>query len=390
MTYYGLEIFIKERLFKKYLGKRIALLCNQASVDFNFKPSFLWFKEFFGSKFRLIFSPQHGLFAEKQANMVNSNDEVEPFTNTPVISLYGPRFSPEKEHLDEVDIVFVDLQDVGCRVYTYVWTLYLTMEKCEKFGKKLIVLDRPNPIGRTIEGPLLESKFFSFVGMEELPLRHGLTIGELALLFKKRRFPNLEIEVVKMEGYKGNMFFKDTKRTWVFPSPNIPFWEITVVYPGQVLLEGTNLSEGRGTTLPFLIFGAPFIKIKESFKILNSLFPFQTTGIILRPVIFEPTFNKWEKIRCYGFQIHLVEPVKFQPVKFSLTLIKFLKDTYQEFQFIEPPYEFEKRLKPIEILLGNSAVLKWLKGESEIDLDFYLYYNLKEYKEEIKDIYMYA
>lgn len=390
MLHYGLEVFIKNELFKKYLGKKVALLCNQASVDLNFKPSFIWFKELFGSYFKFIFSPQHGVFAEKQANMIGSPDEIEPFTHTPVISLYGPRFSPEKHHLEEVDIIFVDLQDVGCRVYTYLWTLYLLMENCEKMGKKIVVLDRPNPIGRDIEGPLLEAKYFSFVGMEELPLRYGLTIGELALLFKKRKFKELDLEVIKMEGYKGNLFFKDTGRAWVFPSPNIPSWEVTVVYPGQVLLEGTNVSEGRGTTFPFLIFGAPFIKLKESFEKLKKLFFFKELGFILRPIVFEPTFNKWKNERCYGFQIHLIEPLKFKPVKFSLTLIKFLKDTYEEFKFLEPPYEFEKKLKPIEILVGNSAILKWLKEGKEIDLDFYLYYNLISYKEEIRELYLYG
>ncbi|MCX8042137.1 MAG: DUF1343 domain-containing protein [Thermodesulfobacteriaceae bacterium] len=389
MVYYGLEVFIKEELFKKYLGKRIALLCNQASVDAHFKPSFIWFKEIFGSHLKLLFSPQHGLFAEKQANMIGSEDEIEPFTHTPVVSLYGPRLSPEKKHLDEVEIIFVDLQEVGCRVYTYIWTLYLMMESCERWGKKVVILDRPNPIGRIIEGPLLESKYFSLIGMEELPLRYGLTIGELSLLFKKRKFPNLELEVIKMKGYRGGMFFKDTERSWVFSSPNIPFWEVALVYPGQVLLEGTNLSEGRGTTLPFLIFGAPFLQIKETFKVLQSLFPPEKTGCLLRPVVFEPTFSKWKNQRCYGFQIHLINPAQFQPVKFSLILIKFLKETYPEFRFLEPPYEFEKNLKPIEILIGNSAVLNWIEGKEEIDLDFYLYYNLKKYKEEIKEFYLY-
>ncbi|HEM56465.1 MAG TPA: DUF1343 domain-containing protein, partial [Thermodesulfobium narugense] len=260
---YGVERFFKEEIFKKYKGKKVALLCNQASVDYRFTPVFILFKEKFKRKFKLIFSPQHGLFSEKQANMVASENEIEPFTQIPVISLYGKRLKPEKEHLDEIEVIFVDLQDIGCRVYTYIWTLYLLMEACEKNEKKLVIFDRPNPIGSQIEGPLLEPEYFSFVGMDILPLRHGLTIGEIANLFKKRKFSNLDLEIIKMKGYKREFLFPQIKRPWIFTSPNIPTWETTLVYPGQVLLEGTNLSEGRGTTNPFLIFGAPYLNLKK-------------------------------------------------------------------------------------------------------------------------------
>ena len=160
------------------------------------------YKRLFGKNFKVIFSPQHGLFSEKQANMIGSPDEVEPITQVKVHSLYGPRLEPEKEILDEVDVIFVDLQDVGCRVYTFIWTLYLLMKACEKQGKEVIILDRPNPIGKEVEGPLLEEKFFSFIGLYSLPLRHGLTIGETALLFQKNVFKNLEIKIIKMENYR--------------------------------------------------------------------------------------------------------------------------------------------------------------------------------------------
>ncbi len=381
---YGVESFFKEELFKKYRGKRVALLCNQASVDYKFIPTFFYFKEVFKENFKLIFSPQHGLFSEKQANMIASGDEIEPFTRTPVISLYGPRLKPEKEHLNEIDVVFVDLQEIGCRVYTYIWTLYLLMECCEKEGKKVVVFDRPNPIGDKIEGPLLEPAYFSFVGMETLPLRHGLTMGELAVLFKSRRFKNLDLEVVKMKGYKKNYFYPQIERHWIFPSPNMPCWETALVYPGQVLLEGTNLSEGRGTTKPFLLFGAPYLELKKLNQLFQENFNPEKDGLILRPVVFEPTFDKWKGKRCYGFQIHILDYDKFRPVKTTLKLLKIIKENFEDFRFIEGPYEFEKKKKPIEILLGNSQVLEWLEKDKEIDLDFYLYYNLKNYSEEIK------
>lgn len=386
---YGVERFFKEEIFKKYKGKKVALLCNQASVDYRFTPVFILFKEKFKKNFKLIFSPQHGLFSEKQANMVASEDEIEPFTQTPIISLYGKRLKPEKEHLDEIEVVFVDLQDIGCRVYTYIWTLYLLMKACEENGKKLVILDRPNPIGAQIEGPLLEPDYFSFVGMEVLPLRHGLTIGEIANLFKKRKFPNLDLEVIKMKGYQKEFLFPQIKRPWIFTSPNIPTWDTALVYPGQVLLEGTNLSEGRGTTIPFLIFGAPYLNLKKLNSIFQKIFQSEKEGFVLRPIIFEPTFDKWKGKRCYGFQIHIVDYYKFKPVKTTLLILKTIKENFEEFQFIEGPYEFEERKKPIEILVGNSQILNWLEGKKKIDLDFHLYYNLKNYLDEIEGCRIY-
>ncbi|PMP67541.1 MAG: DUF1343 domain-containing protein [Thermodesulfobacterium geofontis] len=381
---YGVERFFKEEIFKKYKGKKVALLCNQASVDYRFTPVFILFKEKFKRKFKLIFSPQHGLFSEKQANMVASEDEIEPFTQIPVISLYGKRLKPEKEHLDEIEVIFVDLQDIGCRVYTYIWTLYLLMEACEKNEKKLVIFDRPNPIGSQIEGPLLEPEYFSFVGMDILPLRHGLTIGEIANLFKKRKFSNLDLEIIKMKGYKREFLFPQIKRPWIFTSPNIPTWETTLVYPGQVLLEGTNLSEGRGTTNPFLIFGAPYLNLKKLSDRFKKIFQPEKEGFILRPIVFEPTFDKWKGKRCYGFQIHVVDYYKFKPVKTTLLILKTIKENFEDFKFIDGPYEFEERKRPIEILVGNSQVLKWLEEKEKIDLDFYLYYNFKNYLDEVE------
>ena len=388
-VFYGVERFFKEGAFKKYQGKKIALLCNQASIDYTFKPVFILFKEYFKKNFKFIFSPQHGLFSEKQANMVGSEDEIELFTQTPVVSLYGPRLKPEDEHLDEIDVVFVDLQEVGCRVYTYIWSLYLLMKACEKKEKKVVILDRPNPIGSQIEGPLLESSYRSFVGMDMLPMRHGLTIGELANLFKNRDFQHLNLEIIKMKGYKKEFLFPETERSWIFPSPNMPTWETALVYPGQVLLEGTNLSEGRGTTNPFLIFGAPYLNIKKLVFLFQKIFKPEKDGFILRPIAFEPVFDKWKEKRCYGFQIHVFDYRKFKPVKTTLLILKVIKENYEEFKFLEKPYEFEREKKPIEILIGNSQILKWLEGKEEIDLDFYLYYNLKNYLQEIENIRLY-
>ncbi len=387
---FGLDRFFEEAIFKKYLGKNVALLCNQASIDHRFIPAYFLFKEYFGKRFKFIFSPQHGLYSEKQANMIGSEDWIEPFTQVPVISLYGPRLKPESQHLSEVDIVFVDLQEVGCRVYTYIWTLYLLMDSCEKEEKTLVILDRPNPIGSEVEGPILEKEFFSFVGMDSLPLRHGLTLGELANLFKKRHFKDLSLEIVKIEGYKREYLFCDLKRNWVFPSPNIPTWETALVYPGQVILEGTNLSEGRGTALPFFIFGAPFFEIKKTKNTFDKIFNYEKEGFFLRPIVFEPWADKWRSQKCYGFQLHITDFKRFKPIKTSLIILKTIIDIHENFRFLKGPYEFEEEKRPIEILIGNKAVIDWLEGKAEIDLNQYLYYNLESYLEEIKTVLLYA
>jgi len=388
-VWFGIDRIFEEDLYKLYQGKKIALLCNQASVNYRFIPAFILFKEFFGKNFKLIFSPQHGLYSEKQANMIGSQDEIEPFTQVPVVSLYGPRLEPEEAHLDEIDIIFVDLQEVGCRVYTYIWTLYLLMKACERKEKKLIILDRPNPIGSKIEGPLLQKEYFSFVGMDNIPLRHGLTFGELALLFKKRHFKNLDLEIIKMKGYKKSFLFGELGRAWFFPSPNIPTWETALVYPGQVLLEGTNLSEGRGTTLPFFIFGAPYLNLRELKAEFEKLFSPEKDGFVLKPIVFEPWFDKWKGKRCYGFQIYITDASKFSPIRTTLLILKIIKNCYEEFKFLEGPYEFEERLKPIEILIGNKEVLAWLENKAEFDLAAYLYYNLNDYLEEARDCFLY-
>jgi uncharacterized protein YbbC (DUF1343 family) len=205
----GVETFLDEGYYKRYLNQFLALLTNQSACLKNLTPSYFALSEALGERLKFLFSPQHGFFAEKQANMVASNDEVEPFFGLRVVSLYGPRLKPEPKHLQGIDVVLVDLSDVGCRVYTYIWTMFLLMSACENLGVKVLVFDRPNPIGSQVEGPLLEKEYYSFVGLDSLPLRHGRTIGEIALLFKKRHFPRLELEVVPCRNYKKSQLWLD-------------------------------------------------------------------------------------------------------------------------------------------------------------------------------------
>jgi len=386
----GLEVFFERELYKKYKKAKIALLTHQGALDQNLRLSYELFYKHFGERLHFLFSPQHGLFSEKQANMIASPDEREPFFGLQVISLYGERLKPEPEDLKKVDVIFVDLQEVGCRVYTYIWTLFLLLREATFYQKKVVVLDRPNPLGDFIEGPILEKDYLSFVGLDPLPQRHGLTLGELALLFQKRHFNTLSLKVISMENYHPQKLLPFYKRPWIFPSPNLPNFESALLYPGMVYLEGTNLSEGRGTTLPFLIFGAPYLRLKETYELLKVHFPEKEFNLRFRPLAFEPTFDKWKGKRCYGFQIFIKDPYKVKPVSFALKLIKILKETHEDFAFLPPPYEFEREKKPIEILVGNKRILEWLfEGHANFTLPL-PEEELKPFYDEVSSLRIYS
>ncbi len=332
-------------------GRRLGLLTHQAAVSSDLRPSYLVIKALFSEELRFLFSPQHGLFGEAQANMIPSEDFVENETKLKVVSLYGPRLSPSSEHLKEIDVLLVDLQDVGCRVYTYIWTLFLTLKACEENGVEVLILDRPNPLGGEIEGPLLEEDLFSFVGLVPLPLRHGLTIGEIALFFKDYLGLSIPVHVLAMEGWQRKMFFPETGLPWVPPSPNMPSFETALVYPGQVLLEGTNLSEGRGTTKPFEIFGAPWLNEEKVSERLSSL-----AGIKFQRLHFTPWFDKWAGKLCRGFRLFVTDKKRYRPVWTSLYLLQVIIKNFPEFSWRLPPYEYQWRQMPFDIIVGRKKI----------------------------------
>lgn len=337
-------------------GRRLGLLCNQASILFDglkFLHSATLLKQAFSDNLRCLFTPQHGLFAEKQDNMVESADGV--WNGLPVFSLYSEHRRPTARQLEHIDMLVVDMQDVGTRVYTFIWTLFLAMEACERHGKTMVVLDRPNPIGGdAVEGNALQWEFRSFVGMDNIPMRHGMTIAELARLFQSRHFPNLELFIVPMQGWKREMTFEDTGLAWVMPSPNMPSLETAFVYPGQVLLEGTNISEGRGTTRPFEIFGAPYLNCAGLLKQVNT---WGLPGFCLREQHFEPTFHKWAGQPCHGFQIHVTDRRSFTPYLTSLSMVSLIIQLHKtDFQWKSPPYEYEFQKLPADLILGNQTV----------------------------------
>ncbi len=333
---------------------RFGLLCNQASANSEYRHSKDVLSSLVGDRLTCLFSPQHGFFAEKQDNMIESGHRLDE-GEIPLFSLYGESRRPTREMFDLLDVLLIDLVDVGTRVYTFLYTMAYCMEEAAKLGKKVIVLDRPNPIGgEQIEGNLLKEDCASFVGLYPLPMRHGLTFGELALLINEEYSIGADLEVVAMTGWQRTMYFEETSFPWVFPSPNMPTPETAVVYPGQVIWEGTNISEGRGTALPFELFGAPFI---EHGPVLEKLKKTNLPGCLLRPLVFQPTSGKFMGEDCVGFQLHVTDERTFLPYRTTISLLQAIGLLYPgQFQYKEPPYEYEFERLPMDLILGDSSV----------------------------------
>jgi len=387
-TVTGLEHFIQSPP-PGIKGARMGLLCNPASIDNNYRHARHRIAERFPDQLRALFSPQHGFFAEKQDNMIESADMVDPELGLPVFSLYGRTRIPDRGMFEPIDILLVDLQDVGTRVYTFIYTLSYCMEAARRCDCKVVVLDRPNPInGLSVEGNCLDQAFASFVGRYPLPMRHGLTIGELARLFNEAFDIDCDLEIVPLQNWQRRMYFKETGLPWVAPSPNLPTPEAAVVYPGQVIWEGTNVSEGRGTTQPFELFGAPFINPHE---LRETLISTNLPGVCLRPVSFEPTSNKWQGERCNGFQLHVTAVDQYKPFATSLRLLAALLQLYpDEFQWKAPPYEYEYEKLPIDLILGSDRIRKNLAAGMTIpDLEAMWLPDLEAYRELSRAFHMY-
>lgn len=384
----GLERFI-ETPPKRVSGTRLGLLSNPASVDRRFYHASEVINRQFPGKLTALYSPQHGFFAEKQANMIESDDIIDPVLQIPVFSLYGKTRIPTKEMFDLIDILIIDLQDAGTRVYTFIYTMSFCLEKAKQFGKKVIVLDRPNPIsGSLTEGNCLFSDWASFIGRYPIPMRHGLTIGELAMLFNNYFGIGCDLEVIPMKGWKRSMYFQDTGLPWVPTSPNLPTPTSCLVYPGQVLWEGTNVSEGRGTTQPFELFGAPFINTK---KILSTLGGNRLPGAFLRQVSFEPVTNKWKGQLCNGFQIHITDPYEYKSYITSLRLLQAVIFHHKDrFEWKPPPYEYEYNRLPIDLIIGDKKIRQRIEKFDEIDaIEQAWQEDLNEFKKISRRFYLY-
>jgi uncharacterized protein YbbC (DUF1343 family) len=338
----------------KFRGARMGALVHPASVSSKLEHASRILERQSGDLFRLaaFFGPQHGFLGQTQDNMVEWKSYGHPRLHLPVYSLYADHREPTSEMLEGLDVLLVDLQDVGSRYYTFIWTLYLCIRACARYGTPVVVLDRPNPInGVTTEGALLDPNYKSFVGMHPIPVRHGRTIGELAQQFCDEAFPQCELSVLPMKNWDRAMWFDQTGLPWVMPSPNMPTLESAAVYPGMCLFEGTNISEGRGTTRPFEIFGAPFIDAEKLCSELNGL---KLPGVFFRENYFQPTFQKFAGQLCGGAQIHVIDRERFQPFRVGVEIINHLRKNYPEhFQWKQPPYEYEWKRLPIEVLIGG-------------------------------------
>ncbi len=341
--------------------KSFAVLVNQASVDSFFKHTAYLLDAKYPGKLKCLFTPQHGYFSDKQDNMVESDHEFEPLLEIPVYSLYSKTRVPTDKMFEGIEALVIDLPDVGTRVYTFIYTIAGCLEACKKRNIPVVVLDRPNPLGgNRVEGNLLKSEYSSFVGMFPIPMRHGLTVGEIALLFNEHFGIGAKLKVIPMTGWQRQMYFEDTGQTWIMPSPNMPTADAAYVFPGQVIWEGTNLSEGRGTTLPFSLFGASYI---NPFKLLKKINQDDMAGTYLRPIYFEPTSNKFAGVRVGGFQLHILDRDKYEPYRMSLSLFSSIFHEYQDaFAYKDPPYEYEYQKLPMDLILGDADVRHAIEG----------------------------
>jgi len=378
-TQTGLDLV--EKLWPRDLkGARVGLVAHPASIDRKLQHAVDVFRR--SKKFRLaaLFGPQHGIHGQTQDNMIEWESFRDGDTGLPVASLYGSVRKPTAAMLENIDVLAIDLQDVGARYYTFIWTLDLCMQACREAGKTVVVLDRPNPIGGLItEGPVLRQGYQSFVGLRPLPVRHGMTIGEIGHYLEDNYHPGVHYRVVPLQGWKRRSWFDRTLLPWVMPSPNMPTPDTALVYPGMCLLEGTNLSEGRGTTRPFEIFGAPFIHPRT---LVDHLKEFKLPGVAFRPLYFEPTFQKYAGILCGGAQIHVTDREKFKPFKTGVAILKAVHNTWpRDFAWKQPPYEYEEIKMPIDILAGSGQFRKDIEAWKDIkDMETWWKAELKEFE----------
>jgi len=345
-------------------GKRVGVVCNPASVDGELRHVADLFARHPKVTLAALFGPQHGFRSDVQDNMIETHHGQDDVRRVPVYSLYSETREPTADMLAGLDALVIDLQDVGSRIYTFIYTMANCLIAARRHGVAALVCDRPNPIGgagdNAVEGPMLVPGFESFVGQYPIPMRHGMTIGELAQLFNTEFGIGATLEVIRMGGWTRDRYFDATGLPWVMPSPNMPTLDTAIVYPGAVLFEGTNVSEGRGTTRPFEITGAPWPVAERFAEQMNAL---GLAGVFFRPAVFEPTFQKHAKTACAGCQMHVLDRRTFRPVEAGVALIAAYRGADQkQFAWRQPPYEYEHTKMPIDILAGSSALREQIEA----------------------------
>ncbi|NLF25268.1 MAG: DUF1343 domain-containing protein [Deltaproteobacteria bacterium] len=389
----GLDLLENSRELQDSVHGKIAYVCHPASVNRKLQLGVSILQRIFKDRFVKIFSPQHGFRGDVQANMIESQGFFDQYFKLKIISLYAETRQPTPEMLDDIDTIIFDLQDVGTRVYTYIHTLTLLMEACQGRAIEVIVLDRPNPInGVTIEGNLLDPDLSSFVGRYPLPMRHGLTIGEVALYTQRFEDITCQLRVVPMQNWERALYFDQTKLPWVLPSPNVPSPDTALVYPGMVIFEGTSFSEGRGTTRPFEIFGDPTLDPYASYPRINkTLDLFKIKGVKLRPLYFLPTFDKYAGTPCGGYQIHITNRKIFKPWRLAQVLCRELRLILGDnFAWLPPPYGYEHIKLPIDILNGSANLRNWVERNGSLaELDEIERHGISHFLEKREEILLY-
>ena len=389
----GLDLLTKNSELADQFKGNVALLCHNASVTSDLLPAALAFKKCFGDRFIKLFGPQHGFSTDAQDNMIETGHSVHPYLKIPVYSLYSETRIPTDTMLENIDHLIIDLQDIGCRMYTYIYTLTLLLEKCAGKEIEVVVLDRPNPInGIDLEGNILDKKFASFIGRHPIPVRHGMTIAEVALMHQKYwSTTKTNLKVISMVGWRREMYFSDTGLPWLLPSPNISRPESALTFPGIVLFEGTNLSEGRGTTQSLEIAGHPEIAAYEFFEksLQEKLKSSPLEGIAMRPITFVPTFHKHADIACGGFQLHITDREKARPWRAGQFLLRelyhYLGDS---FQWLQPPYEYDTENLPVDIINGSDKLRMWVENNDALQaLDSFETFS--PYREQLEEIKLY-
>jgi len=368
-------------------GLRVGVLANPASIDHGFTHVVDRLGKSTDYTLAAIFGPQHGYQSNLQDNMIETPHSKDRRRSVPIFSLYSETREPTREMLDLIDVLVIDLQDVGSRIYTFIYTMANCLRAAARAGLPVIVCDRPNPIGGTqVEGPTLEAGFESFVGQFRMPMRHGMTVAELARLFNEHHGIGADLETVPMAGWSREMYWDATDIPWVMPSPNMPTLDTAIVYPGTVLFEGTKLSEGRGTTRPFELIGAPWLDGEALAERMNLV---GLKGVYFRPVGFEPTFQKHARVPCGGCQIHVTARRDFAPVKAGVSLLReCFGSAPDRFEWRDPPYEYEHDKMPIDILAGSPELREQIKQQIPLDdIAASWLSGVREF-EEIKELYL--
>jgi uncharacterized protein YbbC (DUF1343 family) len=361
----GVERLLSEKI-DSLRGARIGLVCNQASVDHAFRHVADVFHQHPDVNLTALFGPQHGIRGDVQDNMIETGHAIDRKTGLPIYSLYSETREPTAEMLRDVDIIVFDLQDVGTRIYTFVYTLANCMRAAKKFGQKVIACDRPNPIGGSkVAGVVLDPACASFVGQFPIATRHGMTVCELGRMFNEHFGIGCDLECVTMSGWSRQLWYDETNGPWVLPSPNIPTIDTTVVFPATVHLEGTQMSEGRGTTKPFEFAGAPYIDAEE---FAGALAEFEFPGVYFRACGFMPTFQKHAGQACGGIQIHVTDRETFEPTIAGIAIVKTAFDMYGDhFRWKDPPYEYEYDRNPFDLISGTSKVREAIERGDSLD-----------------------